>query len=96
MKQQISQKLVDAANGIVRTTAPITRDAPKIGRNEPCWCGSDLKYKKCCLLTEREYQAAVQAEAETRDSQPRQRELEDLDVDELLEIIENKGDEQNA
>ena len=23
---------------------------PKIGRNEPCPCGSGKKYKKCCLL----------------------------------------------
>jgi uncharacterized protein YecA (UPF0149 family) len=23
----------------------------KIGRNEPCPCGSGKKYKKCCLLT---------------------------------------------
>jgi uncharacterized protein YchJ len=23
----------------------------KIGRNEPCPCGSGIKYKKCCLLT---------------------------------------------
>ena len=23
----------------------------KIGRNEPCYCGSGKKYKKCCLLT---------------------------------------------
>ena len=35
----------------------ITRDmveeevrAPKIGRNEPCPCGSGKKYKKCCLV----------------------------------------------
>jgi len=21
----------------------------KLGRNEPCWCGSEKKYKKCCL-----------------------------------------------
>jgi len=27
---------------------PITRNTPKIGRNDPCVCGSDLKYKKCC------------------------------------------------
>lgn len=26
----------------------ITRDAPKIGRNDPCPCGSGKKYKKCC------------------------------------------------
>ncbi len=24
------------------------RSAPKIGRNEPCPCGSGKKYKKCC------------------------------------------------
>jgi len=27
---------------------PIVRDKPKIGRNEPCPCGSGKKYKKCC------------------------------------------------
>ena len=24
------------------------RETPKVGRNEPCPCGSGLKYKKCC------------------------------------------------
>ncbi len=28
--------------------APIVRETPKIGRNEPCPCGSGKKYKKCC------------------------------------------------
>ncbi len=28
---------------------PIVRDEPKIGRNDPCPCGSGKKYKKCCL-----------------------------------------------
>ena len=27
---------------------PITRSNPKIGRNDPCNCGSGKKYKKCC------------------------------------------------
>jgi len=27
---------------------PIVRTMPKIGRNDPCSCGSGLKYKKCC------------------------------------------------
>ena len=27
---------------------PIVRDAPKVGRNDPCICGSQKKYKKCC------------------------------------------------
>jgi uncharacterized protein YecA (UPF0149 family) len=25
------------------------RNPPKVGRNEPCPCGSGLKFKKCCL-----------------------------------------------
>jgi hypothetical protein len=27
---------------------PIRRDGPKVGRNDPCPCGSGKKYKKCC------------------------------------------------
>jgi SEC-C motif-containing protein len=26
----------------------IVREAPKTGRNDPCPCGSNKKYKKCC------------------------------------------------
>ena len=26
-----------------------SRDTPKVGRNDPCPCGSGKKYKKCCL-----------------------------------------------
>jgi hypothetical protein len=28
--------------------APIVRKNTKVGRNDPCPCGSGLKYKKCC------------------------------------------------
>lgn len=27
---------------------PVTRAAPKVGRNDPCPCGSVKKFKKCC------------------------------------------------
>lgn len=27
---------------------PIRREMPKIGRNDPCHCGSGKKFKKCC------------------------------------------------
>ena len=27
--------------------ATVRRDEPKIGRNDPCWCGSGKKFKKC-------------------------------------------------
>lgn len=33
-----------------QSTAPQpVRSAPKVGRNEPCPCGSHLKFKRCCL-----------------------------------------------
>jgi preprotein translocase subunit SecA len=25
----------------------VKREEPKIGRNDPCWCGSGKKFKKC-------------------------------------------------
>ena len=27
---------------------PVVREQPKVGRNEPCPCGSGKKFKKCC------------------------------------------------
>ncbi|MET0261487.1 MAG: YchJ family protein [Rariglobus sp.] len=29
--------------------APLKSTAPKVGRNDPCPCGSGKKYKQCCL-----------------------------------------------
>ncbi len=31
-----------------RAVETIVRDTPKLGRNDPCSCGSGKKYKKCC------------------------------------------------
>ncbi len=28
---------------------PFVRESPKVGRNDPCPCGSGKKYKKCCM-----------------------------------------------
>jgi hypothetical protein len=30
------------------SVAPIWADSPRVGRNDPCPCGSGRKYKKCC------------------------------------------------
>jgi preprotein translocase subunit SecA len=30
-------------------TPPIVNTEPRIGRNDPCLCGSGKKYKKCCM-----------------------------------------------
>lgn len=32
-----------------RAEQPFVRVQPKVGRNDPCPCGSGKKYKKCCL-----------------------------------------------
>jgi uncharacterized protein len=28
---------------------PVVQDEPRVGRNDPCPCGSGKKFKKCCL-----------------------------------------------
>ncbi len=48
----IFQHEVDHMNGKTifdRKRRPIRRNTPKIGRNQLCPCGSDKKYKKCCI-----------------------------------------------
>jgi hypothetical protein len=35
--------------GLLSPVKRIPKSAPKTGRNEPCPCGSGLKYKRCCL-----------------------------------------------
>ena len=39
-------------DGQIVGPGPITRNTPKIGRNDPCHCGSGKKYKKCHLPLE--------------------------------------------
>jgi uncharacterized protein len=40
------------AASAARATTPVRRDAPKVGRNDACPCGSGKKYKKCCEATQ--------------------------------------------
>jgi SEC-C motif domain protein len=35
-------------DGVVPKPKQVIRETPKTGRNDPCPCGSGLKYKKCC------------------------------------------------
>ena len=32
------------------TPEQLARTPPKVGRNEPCPCGSEKKFKKCCSI----------------------------------------------
>jgi preprotein translocase subunit SecA len=55
-----AQRMVDTGRAQQRSAAneralkdalekpePLRRDTPKVGRNDPCPCGSGKKYKKC-------------------------------------------------
>jgi preprotein translocase subunit SecA len=35
----------------------VRREGKKVGRNDPCPCGSGKKYKRCCLLKETQVRA---------------------------------------
>lgn len=46
------------------THEPVVKtEQEKIGRNDPCWCGSGKKYKHCGLIDSEEHQNAVAANA---------------------------------
>jgi len=46
-QKQVARRGKARTAGEGPTTAPIKRDRPKVGRNDPCPCGSGKKYKKC-------------------------------------------------
>jgi uncharacterized protein len=43
--------LGDDQDPVAGAHAPVMRQGPKVGRNDPCPCGSGKKYKKCCGAT---------------------------------------------
>lgn len=60
LKALAEAKAIDASSSTVdpnqylrfmRKTRPIVRDNKKVGRNDPCPCGSGKKYKNCCLAS---------------------------------------------
>lgn len=52
--EQAKEKELDAlqfggsSEGDAQAQQPVRRSTPKVGRNEPCPCGSGKKYKQCC------------------------------------------------
>ncbi len=43
-----NENLILSHSDTAMARAPIKRTEAKVGRNEPCPCGSGKKYKKCC------------------------------------------------
>jgi preprotein translocase subunit SecA len=44
---QSPEVAADAVDQAIKKAAPVRRDMPKVGRNEPCPCGSGKKFKSC-------------------------------------------------
>ncbi|MFH0940882.1 MAG: preprotein translocase subunit SecA [Candidatus Omnitrophota bacterium] len=53
-KQQMQMEQGDSEEGqedkvvVLQKAVPVRNEGPKVGRNDPCPCGSGKKYKKCC------------------------------------------------
>ena len=48
MKAHEAELKAEANGGTVAKVETVVHEGPKIGRNDPCPCGSGKKYKKCC------------------------------------------------
>ncbi len=48
MKAHEAELKAEASGGTVQKVETVVHEGPKIGRNDPCPCGSGKKYKKCC------------------------------------------------
>jgi preprotein translocase subunit SecA len=57
MRARPQRRTVESGGGVAASAgsgqgegdgkAPVRRNEPKVGRNDPCPCGSGKKYKKC-------------------------------------------------
>ncbi|HXV20165.1 MAG TPA: preprotein translocase subunit SecA [Desulfuromonadales bacterium] len=47
-EQRRRRLVLSRAGGGDQAPKPVTREEDKVGRNDPCPCGSGQKYKKCC------------------------------------------------
>ncbi|MFH1077288.1 MAG: preprotein translocase subunit SecA [Pseudomonadota bacterium] len=46
--RKLEEKNITLSHGAASALQPIKRPVQKVGRNDPCPCGSGKKYKKCC------------------------------------------------
>jgi preprotein translocase subunit SecA len=52
LKKPKEQKLIFSGGEEPVSKKPVKREDGKIGRNDPCPCGSGKKYKKCCGMNQ--------------------------------------------
>jgi preprotein translocase subunit SecA len=53
------QSAIDSTQGEPQKMEPIRNRNPKVGRNDPCPCGSGKKYKNCCMRKDKGGSAAA-------------------------------------
>ena len=47
-EEKSKQEKISYSHGDEAANSPVRRKQKKVGRNQPCPCGSGKKYKKCC------------------------------------------------
>ena len=52
MKEHEAELKAENATGVQKVET-VVHEGPRIGRNDPCPCGSGKKYKKCCMQKEK-------------------------------------------
>ena len=48
VKDKAASDVVSEAAQQLEKAKPVRSTGPKVGRNDPCPCGSGKKYKQCC------------------------------------------------
>ena len=48
-KMNNPDQVSSSSSGDWSTPTTVKKTTPKVGRNDPCTCGSGKKYKKCCM-----------------------------------------------
>jgi preprotein translocase subunit SecA len=49
-REKVAEPIVESHGN--EPKKPVERNSDKVGRNDPCPCGSGKKYKKCCGANE--------------------------------------------
>ncbi len=66
--KRLAEQQTGANPAVAASAAPAPRRSlPKIGRNDPCWCGSGKKYKHCHLKTDGGGDAEAGADGDAKD-----------------------------
>jgi len=101
---KVAEKTIERARGPIagvlpeepaypgNVTSPVRRAVPRIGRNDPCHCGSGKKYKHCCYDKDRERlqhssEIAGLTQAELSTDSERHLTLERLEKKSAVEIV---------